>query len=443
MTIKNKFKKNFKISLFIIIYCFLFLSLFFSFSTASAEAAEEDDYKEIEFWTINLKSNYEDYFLEKIDEYQLKNPDIKIKWEDLSFYAVKQNLMFRMGGDTPQLVNLSPELMSSLLHEKLLYPVSEFDKDYSEEFYPKLWETSLYQGNIYAFPWYLSSRIMAYNKEIFEIAGLDSTKPPETYEELYKAAEIIKDKTGVYAFMPKIKIYQEFLKSDIQLFEEKDGKLIPAFNTEKALEIIRNYQELAAEDIIPPDSLTADFNIAVERYLENDLAILITAPQFLKKIENDSEYIRDMTGLAPLPTAEADILDTSLMNLVIPKNAEFKEEAAEFAAYITNSESQLEFSELTGVLPSAKTGKNDFSNRDKDILNDYNNTHISLTENARQILMINLEKTTDLTPLEKNANEIIKVMDQQFARAFAGKISAEEALELMEIGCRKILNEEQ
>ncbi|MFW6280590.1 MAG: ABC transporter substrate-binding protein, partial [Halanaerobium sp.] len=67
----------------------------------------------------------------------------------------------------------------------------------------------------------------------------------------------------------------------------------------------------------------------------------------------------------------------------------------------------------------------------------------SLTENARQILMINLEKTTDLTPLEKNANEIIKVMDQQFARAFAGKISAEEALELMEIGCRKILNEEQ
>jgi multiple sugar transport system substrate-binding protein/putative chitobiose transport system substrate-binding protein len=332
--------------------------------------------------------------------------------------------------------------MSSLLHEELLYPVSEFDKDYSKEFYPKLWETSLYQGKIYAFPWYLSSRIMAYNKEIFEIAGLDSTKPPETYEELYKAAEIIKDKTGVYAFMPKIKIYQEFLKADIQLFEEKEGKLIPAFNTEKALEIIRNYQELAAEDIIPPDSLTADFNIAVERYLENDLAILITAPQFLKRIENDSEYIKDMTGLAPLPTAEADILNTSLMNLVIPKDAEFKEEAAEFAAYITNSESQLEFSELTGVLPSAKIEKNDLSNRDKDFLNEYNNAHTSLTENARQILMMSLEKTTDLTLLEKDANEIIKVMDQQFARAFAGKISAEEALELMEIGCRRILNEE-
>lgn len=443
MKIIRVHKMNRKISLLSILFCFLFMFLFSSFS-----AAAETDYKEIEFWTINLKSNYEDYFLQKINEYQLENPNIKIKWEDLSFYAVKQNLMFRMGGDIPQLVNLSPELMSSLLHEGLLYPISEFDKDYSKEFYPKLWETARYQGEVYAFPWYLSSRIMAYNKEIFAIAGLDPARPPETYKELYDAAEVIREKTGIYAFMPRIKIYQEFLKAGIKLFEEKEGNLIPAFNTEKALEIIRNYQRLAEKDIIPSDSLTSNFNIAVERYLKNDLAILITAPQFLKRIENNSEYIRDMTGLAPLPTAEADILNASLMNFVIPKDAEFKKETAEFAAFITNSESQLEFSELTGVLPSAKIETGSLDITEKAFSNEYNKNNYtssdntSLTENARQILMMNLDKTTDLTMLKQKSNEIIKVMDQQFARAFAGKISAEEALELMEIGCRKILNEE-
>jgi multiple sugar transport system substrate-binding protein/putative chitobiose transport system substrate-binding protein len=289
---------------------------------------------------------------------------------------------------------------------------------------------------------------MAYNKEIFAIAGLDPAKPPETYKELYDAAEVIKEKTGVYAFMPRIKIYQEFLKAGITLFEEKEGTLEPAFNTEKALEIIRNYQRLAENDIIPSDSLTANFNIAVERYLENDLAILITAPQFLKRIENDSEYIRDMTGLAPLPTAEAGIFNASLMNLVIPRGAEFKKETAEFAAFITNSKSQLEFSGLTGVLPSAKIDTDSLDTIDRTILNEYNKINYtssdnnSLTENARQILMMNLDKTTDLTLLEQKSNDIIKLMDQQFARAFAGKISAEEALELMEIGCIKILNEE-
>jgi multiple sugar transport system substrate-binding protein/putative chitobiose transport system substrate-binding protein len=443
MKIKTNDNINQKIFLFSIISCFLLIFLSPSFS-----AAAENDYKEIEFWTINLKSNYEDYFLKKINEYQLENPDIKIKWEDLSFYSIKQNLMFRMGGDIPQLVNLSPELMSSLLHEGLLYPISEFKKDYSKEFYQKLWETGRYQGEIYAFPWYLSSRIMAYNKEIFAIAGLDPANPPETYKELYDAAEVIKEKTGVYAFMPRIKIYQEFLKAGITLFEEKEGTLEPAFNTEKALEIISNYQRLAENDIIPSDSLTANFNIAVERYLENDLAILITAPQFLKRIENDSEYIRDMTGLAPLPTAEAGILNASLMNLVIPRDAEFKKETAEFAAFITNSKSQLEFSGLTGVLPSAKINTDSLDTIDRTTLNEYNKINYtssnnnSLTENARQILMMNLDKTTDLTLLEQKSNDIIKLMDQQFARAFAGKISAEEALELMEIGCIKILNEE-
>lgn len=264
MKIIRNHKVNQKIFLFSIISFFLIIFLFPSFS-----AAAENDYKEIEFWTINLKSNYEDYFLKKINEYQFKNPNIKIKWEDLSFYAVKQNLMFRMGGDLPQLVNLSPELMSSLLHEGHLYPISEFKKDYSKEFYQKLWETGRYQGKVYAFPWYLSSRIMAYNKEIFAIAGLDPAKPPETYNELYAAAEVIREKTGVYSFMPRIKIYQEFLKAGIKLFEEKEGNLIPAFNTEKALEIILNYQRLAEKDIIPPDSLTADFNIAVERDRES------------------------------------------------------------------------------------------------------------------------------------------------------------------------------
>lgn len=443
MKIKKNDNIHQKIFLLSIISCLLLIAIFSSFSTAA-----ENNKKEIEFWTINLKSNYEDYFLQKINEYQLENPDIKIKWEDLSFYAIKQNLMFRMGGDIPQLVNLSPELMSSLLHEGLLYPISEFKKDYSKEFYQKLWETGRYQGEIYAFPWYLSSRIMAYNKEIFAIAGLDPAKPPETYKELYDAAEVIKEKTGVYAFMPRIKIYQEFLKAGITLFEEKEGTLEPAFNTEKALEIIRNYQRLAENDIIPSDSLTANFNIAVERYLENDLAILITAPQFLKRIENDSEYIRDMTGLAPLPTAEAGIFNASLMNLVIPRGAEFKKETAEFAAFITNSKSQLEFSGLTGVLPSAKIDTDSLDTIDRTILNEYNKINYtssdnnSLTENARQILMMNLDKTTDLTLLEQKSNDIIKLMDQQFARAFAGKISAEEALELMEIGCIKILNEE-
>lgn len=442
------------ISRLLIISLVVFLAIFsepiFLDTVYSAEeSTAEDQKKEIEFWTINLRPKFDPYFLDKFAEYEAKNKDVKIIWHDLSFYSISQKLKFRIAEENaPQLVNLSPQLMTSFLLEDLLYPISNLEEDLQKNYYPNLWESGIYNNQAFAFPWYFSSKVMAYNREILSIAGLEPENPPETYEELFQMAERIKKKTGVHAFMPQVKIHQEFLKAGIKLFAEVEGRLEPVFNTDKALEIIKAYQSLAENDIVPSDSLSTGFNIALERYMENDLAILITSPQFLKRIESESEYLKDMTAVAVLPSYDTNLVEASLMNLVIPKSADLKKETADFAAFISSAEAQLEFARISGVLPSADIEKAGLYNTEIIQREDYNNNNHSNSETkllpskeAELILYKQLAKSRDFTLIQQNSAQLIKVMEEQFARAFAGKISAEEALNLMEKGCREILNE--
>lgn len=417
----------------IIFFVFIMILLF-----PAAVQAE----KEIEFWTISLSPQYDDYFFKKIEEFESKNPGLKIVWEDINFSSINQKLRYRIAaGDAPEVVNLSPQLMSSLLKEDLLYSISDLKQDYSKNYYPLLWENGLYQGKYYAFPWYVSSKLMAYNQEIFKIAGLDPENVINNRKELFETAEKITNKTGVYALMPQIKIHHEFIEAGIDLFADQNKKIKAAFNTEAAEKIISQYQSLAEKGVIPKDSLNSGFNVALERYKKNDLAILFTSPQFLDQIKNESRYLKEQTILSAIPTAKKGVINSPLMNLVIPAGADYKKQAADFAYFITSAESQREFSQLSSVLSSALSQKEDLKADNKKIITEVN-AKSNLEDEAQKILRRQLFRSKDLTLVHPQAEKLIKVMEAEFARAFANKISAQEALNNMERKWNQILDEE-
>ncbi|RQD78159.1 MAG: extracellular solute-binding protein, partial [Halanaerobium sp. MSAO_Bac5] len=227
-----------------IFFLILVFIVFLSFNT-KAET-------QIEFWTINLSPQYDQYFLDKIAEFEAQNPELKIKWEDISFSSIQQKLRQKISeGKAPQVVNLSPQLMSALVYEDLLYAISNFEQNYGAEYFINLWESNNYDGEIYAFPWYVSTRVMAYNKEIFKIAGLDPEDFPQKQIEFFETARRLKAGSGVYAFMPQLQIHEEFKKTGLNIFELNNDKVRAAFNDDKAVEIVREYQNLARDGVVP------------------------------------------------------------------------------------------------------------------------------------------------------------------------------------------------
>jgi multiple sugar transport system substrate-binding protein len=76
-----------------------------------------------------------------------------------------------------------------------------------DQFYGWAWDQSLYEGNTYGIPHETDVRVLFWNKNLFQEAGLDPEAPPTTWDELEAMADKLDQKNpdGTYsriAFMP-------------------------------------------------------------------------------------------------------------------------------------------------------------------------------------------------------------------------------------------------
>jgi len=162
--------------------------------------SEQDDGRvTIEFWTIALGDAFADYINGMIDVYEAEHPDVRIKWVDVSGAEVAEKFLASLVGGTP------PDLAN--LYE--LPRFFEFDilVDMDRMVPPKARDQRLdvfwrgmgqYQGTSYAIPWYAGVSMMWYNRELFERAGLDPDRPPETIDEMLAFGRQIHERTGKF-----------------------------------------------------------------------------------------------------------------------------------------------------------------------------------------------------------------------------------------------------
>jgi multiple sugar transport system substrate-binding protein len=76
-----------------------------------------------------------------------------------------------------------------------------------DQFYDWAWDQTLFEGETYGIPFETDVRVLFWNKQLFEEAGLDPNDPPETWDELLQYADALdkKNADGSYdriAFFP-------------------------------------------------------------------------------------------------------------------------------------------------------------------------------------------------------------------------------------------------
>ena len=132
--------------------------------------------------------DFSQYINEIIDEYETTHKNIKIKWVDIPFSeGEKRTLAAIMTANPPDLINLNPDF-SALLAEKST--LQEFEKSKLSSYSPEIIKSLEYNGKIYSIPWYATSAITIYNKDLLKASGI--TNLPKTYDDLYKISNIIK-----------------------------------------------------------------------------------------------------------------------------------------------------------------------------------------------------------------------------------------------------------
>ena len=335
--------KNLKIIIAIVCVCLICIDAVFLITKPKSKNTEQTQKKqEVVFWSLQM-GTFGQYMNPLIAEFEKQNPEIKIKWIDVPYSeGEKRTLASILSTNPPDLVNLTPDFSSILAQKQALQYIDCTKLDaYNRQIVASL----KYDGKCYAVPFYATSSITFYNKDILKKSGIKNI--PETYSDMYASAKQIKEKSGMFVTMPTLTENDTLLK----ILNKYDINTPEKFVSKQSIDIFNEYKNLYKNDLIPKESITQNHQEALEKYMSGQLAYIQSGANFLNIVKENAPQIYKVTDVSSQLTGDTGKYDVSIMNLIIPARAKHKDAALKFALFLTNKKNQVELAKLTTILP--------------------------------------------------------------------------------------------
>lgn len=398
---------SFKLTAVISIACILLVSFVYILTKP-----QKHNNNEVVFWSLQM-GTFDGYMKPLIAEFEKQNPDVKIKWIDVPYSeGEKRTLASILSSTPPDLVNLTPDFSSVLAQKQALeYIDCTKLKDYNEQ----ITQSLMTDGKCYAVPFYATSSLTFYNKDLLKKAGIKQV--PKTYDELNLLAPTIKQKTGAFVTMPTLTENDTLLK-----ILNKSGINTPqTLTTDKSVKIFEGYRTLYQKDLIPRESITQNHQEALEKYMSGQLAFIQSGANFLNIVKENAPQVFKHTDVAPQFTGDNGKYDVSVMNLIIPVRAKHKDGALRFALFLTNKQNQIELAKLTTILPVNNLALKD------DYFNSY--TDGDVIAKARVLSAKQLGNLQKNIRFENNHKEILTLLNTTVQQILLGNDNVKTVLE--------------
>ena len=379
----------------------------------------------IEFWTMQLQPEFNDYFHSLIKTFESQNPSIKVNWVDVPWSAMENKILTAVSAKTPpDVVNLNPDFASQLAGRNAWLNLdAKVPNEVRSSYLPNIWKSSTLNGKSFGIPWYLTTRLTIYNTDLLKQAGI--SKPPSTYIELAQVAQQIKDKIGKYAFFVTFvpqdsgEVIESFVQMGVTLVDAT-GKA--AFNSPQGKAAFQYWVDLYKKRLIPKEVLTQGHRHAIDLYESGETALLSSGGEFLTTIAKNAPAIAQATEIAPQLTGETGKKNVAVMNIVIPRNTKQPDAALKFALFVTNAQNQLAFAKAANVLPSTIKSLSDSYFKDL-------SANATTLDKARVMSAQELQQAEILTPTLKDFNILQKGIYENLQAAMLGEKTVDKAVE--------------
>ena len=273
---------------------------------------QETSQKEVTVWTLQM-GDFADYMYKVIRTYEKSHPNIHIKWVDVPFSeGEKRTLAAVMTDNPPDLINLNPDFSALLAQKGTLEEIpEEAVKDYN----PEIIKALMYNDKLYSIPWYATSAITIYNKDLFTKSGI--VRLPRTYKELAAISEKIKENTGAYAYLPTITENDTMMK----ILNKYGISELSDLNSVQSIKVFEMFKNLYKKDLIPPETITMTHREALEQYMAGKIVFYQGGSNFLNMIKENAPSIYEQTDVMEQIKGPVGQNDISVMNFVIPKRS--------------------------------------------------------------------------------------------------------------------------
>jgi putative chitobiose transport system substrate-binding protein len=404
---------------------FALLGLLLSWVVSCGPTPTPSATPEIEFWTMQLQPEFTDYFNKLIATFEAENKGVKVRWVDVPWAAMQNKILTAVSAKTaPDVVNLNPSFASQLASRNAWLDLdTRVPEAVRKQYLPNIWKDSTLNNKSFGIPWYLTSRVTIYNKDLLNKAGV--SKPPATYAELKQVAKQIKDKTGKYAFFTTLvpedsgEVLESFVQMGVDLVDAQ-GKA--AFNTPKGKAAFQYWVDFYKQGLMPKEALTQGHRHAIELYQAGDTALLATGAEFMETIAKNAPTIAQVSAAAPQITGETGKKNVAVMNLVIPRDTAKPDIALKFALFVTNTENQLAFAKAANVLPSTLEALQEYK---RSLSADGKALPV---EQARDISATQMQDAQVLIPTMKDINKLQKAIYENLQAAILDEKTVDQAV---------------
>ncbi|MCS0636923.1 sugar ABC transporter substrate-binding protein [Streptomyces sp. LP05-1] len=386
------------------------------------------------FQTWNLRAGYQDYFTALIADFEKRYPGTEVKWVDqpAERYADKISAD-AAAGTLPDVVNVSPDLAAPLAKAGLAL---DLDKEpaaakYAKEYLPGAWAGNRVPGlgGTYAFPWYLNTGPLFYNKALFTKAGLDPEKPPRTYDELFSYARTIAERTrGKVATLANVPTIEDFGRYGARLMNEKGDGF--AFNDAKGVELLTQYVKLYRAGALDGQALTATPESSGQKFLTQAVAMNPGSALDLGNFKKSAPTLYRNIGITDQITSTGKA-NMYVMGLAVNSATRNKATAIAFAHFVTDARNQMSFAKRAAIFPSTQGSLDDpyFTRQDG-----------SDTARVRVASAKSLKTAVNYTPV-LFSDQMKTALGNEVARALQGKQSPQQALDAAVKACDQLLRQ--
>ncbi|MBJ6641400.1 sugar ABC transporter substrate-binding protein [Streptomyces sp. DHE7-1] len=388
---------------------------------------------DITFQTWNLRANFKPYFEGLIADFEKRHPGTHVKWIDqpAEGYADKISAD-AAGGTLPDVVNVSPDLVAPLAKAGLALDLDKSAAEYKSEYLPGAWAGHQVPGlgGTYAFPWYLNTGPLFYNKALFSKAGLDPGAPPKTYGDLFTDARRIAEKTGgKVATLANVPTIEDFGRYGVPLMN-KEGTGF-AFDDAKGVELLTEYKRLYDAKALDPQALTATPESSGRKFLTQAVAMNPGSALDLGNFKKQAPGLYKNIGITDQITSTGHA-NMYVMGVMVNSRTKHTPTAVAFAHFVTDARNQMSFAKKVAIFPSTAGSLDDpyFTKEDG---TDETRVRVAAAKS--------LKTAVNYTPV-LFSEQMKTALRNEVAKALQGKESPKAALDNAVKACDQLLKQQ-
>ena len=298
------------------------------------------------------------------DQFEAANPNIKLNQiETVSNGLYEKIYTTLQGSDQPDLIDVQNPWNPIFSQAGLVTDLTNRGVD-TTDWLPSSLKTAQSQGKLFGVPFRTDALALVWNKDIFQAAGLDPEKPPQTWEELASMAQQANQPPNRYGFGliagdPGNTFYR--LSTFIWA---NGGDVLNSDNTQAlcnqpaCVEAVQFYTDLATRHKVAPDSALQGTTEMFDGLFASGKLALYETGQFLQTTLQSKAPNLKWGATTTIKRQQIACL-LGGWNWVIPKNAKHVEATWTLVNFMSQPQNMAALADANTVFPARNSALKD------------------------------------------------------------------------------------